>query len=156
DGSTGKLTVRGRPDAPSYDTITIDTGMDVTGLVPRSYVSVSVGLSTPVPGTAYSGPYTAKFNLSAVTSIAVDPGSAGATRNLAHTPNVPLTVNSDGGVQVNLGTGGDVRGVAGPITVNSKSGYSYLSADDSADPTAHTITLQDASSGSGLSQITGL
>src|SRR5205807_4545752 len=86
NNSTGDLLVRGRLDAASADTVTLDT---FSGLG-SNFVSTSVSLGTPVPGTAYMGAYTQSFFGFQVSSITIRTNDSGAfpvsSVNLLRTP----------------------------------------------------------------------
>jgi hypothetical protein len=144
------LLVRGRQDAASSDSITIDT-VTLAGI---PFVTTSVSLGTPAPGTDYTGPYTSLFIAGLVSSIEADTGAGLSFVNLLRSPNVPFTINSTDAI-VSLGTGGNAQGVLGPITFTNTSGSGGLIVDDSADSTTHTITIAD-NGGPTFGQITGL
>jgi hypothetical protein len=148
--NSGTLHVRGRQDASSSDVITLDT-FTVIGL---QFVSTSVSLGTPVPGTAYSGAYTSAFLSLAINSIEIDTGSGFSFVTLAHTPNVPITINSAGLASVTLGTGGSAQGVLGAITLHNSASTTSVFIDDASDGAAHTTTVQDIGGGQG--RISGL
>ncbi len=145
----GHLTVRGRQDAASIDTLTVDT---VNG---NSFLQTTVSLGTPVPGTDYTTPYIANFYTPAIRSIETDTGTGWSSVNLQHTPNVPITVNGNGLILIALGSGGNAQGVQGSITLNSPDGAGSLFVDNSSDQGNHTITMNDTG-GTTFGQITGL
>jgi len=150
DPSTGKLLVRGRLDTASGDTLTLDT----FSLFGTTFISTTVDLGSPVPGTDYPGPYTSAFFASSVSSIEIDTGPGISSVHLNHTTNVPITINSAGQAFAWLGTGGNAQGVKGSITLNNSASTTGVFINDSSDPSAHTTTIQDT--GGGLGQIIGL
>jgi hypothetical protein len=150
--STGKLIVRGRQDAASSDTISLDLIPSIIGPL----VTTSVALGNPPPGTGYTGAYSGVFLSGTITSIEIDTGAGTSVVNLLDAPNVPITINSAGSATVNLGTGGNAQGVLGPVTLSNSSGpNTKLSVDDSADSAAHAITLTNNGSPT-LGKIIGL
>jgi len=145
--NTGKLWVRGRQDAASTDTLTLRTHSLTWGIITQNFVDVTVVQSNPVPGTDYTGPYTASFPAPAVSSIEIDTGAGYTTVNIQKTYSEPITVNVGGslGAGITVGLSGYSLGVqASAITVNSSATGAFgtlLNVDDSTDTGNQTVTL---------------
>jgi hypothetical protein len=137
--SSGKLTVRGRLNASSNDVITLDM-FTVLGL---TFVSTSVSLGTPVPGTGYSGAYTDTFLASNISSIEIDTGPGNCAVNLNRTPNVSMTVNLGDGVDtVNISPlTKSLNSIQGSINVHGGFGFDTLNVFDDSSAAASTYTL---------------
>jgi hypothetical protein len=137
--SSGRaLTVNGDQLANPNDTITIDT----------SGGGVRVALNGEV----------AQFDPGRITSITVDSGSGTDTINVLRTlSGVPVTVNSSGAATVNIGVGGSVQEILGPLAITNPPSFTTVNVDDSADTTARTVSLDTVTIG-GLSfgRVTGL
>jgi hypothetical protein len=145
---TGKLWVRGRTDAASTDSITVSTHSSGT----TNYVDVTVAQSNPVPGTYYTGPFTASFFAAPwlMNSVEIDTGPGTTTVNIQKAYNYPITVNSGGPTVLNVGVAGSSLGVGTSITVNNPTSHTVVNVDDSADTTGRIVTLSQTTLGGSL------
>jgi hypothetical protein len=84
----------------------------------------------------------AQFDPGTINSVTVNSGTGSDVINVFRTlPGVPLTVNSSGSASVNIGVGGSVQGIQGPVTVYNGPSYDRLTVDDSADTGDRSATI---------------
>lgn len=112
------------------DTQATDFNLDGSTLIFRHPITLASGTS--------SGGLV--VNYSSVGSLQVNAGTGQNFINVAGTAaGTSTTITSAGRDIVNVGSGGSVQGILGPLTINSAS--ASMTVDDSADPTSRTVTL---------------
>ncbi len=111
---TGTLTVRGRQDAPSNDTISLSTANGNT-------VITAVTLGTPVPGLPLvSGVF--QFPAGPINRIDIQTGAGTSYVNLNAAFTAPITVTNGGPAYVYVGSG-DLARVEAPINILNSSAF---------------------------------
>jgi hypothetical protein len=89
-----------------------------------------------------------QWAISSFSAVIVTMKVPGGTVNIQSTPSgVPVKVYGGGfagGVlsTINIGSGGSVQGIQGPIDLENPSNYNTITIDDSADTSARTVTLK--------------
>jgi hypothetical protein len=153
---TGVLTVRGRQDASSADTVAINT-ITTAGV---NYVITDVTLGSPVPGTGYTGTYHQTFNAAFVGNIHLQTGEGSSAVNIIRSYTAPITVVSNGPATVTLGAVlGNSTLVQAPVTITNTNGFwlSQVVVNDSADNVFESVTLDKTMiGGATYGTITGL
>jgi hypothetical protein len=140
--NTGRLLIRGRLNAASGDTITIDTHQ-LDGV---TFTDVSVRIGTPAAGTETSPSPVYASSFSGVQTIQVQTGNGG-TFDVVSTPfNVPALLQSSGHATVNLGSTnavlyGAAYRIQGPVTISAPSNSTTVNVDDQNDPSFRTVTV---------------
>jgi hypothetical protein len=81
-----------------------------------------------------------------VTSIQILTGSTATTVNVAATlAAVPVSITGTGSNTINLGAGGSLQALLGPVTIDNPSGASAVTLDDSSDPGTRLVNLTSGS-----------
>jgi hypothetical protein len=132
---TGTLTLRGRQDVSSSDTLTLSNETYQIGATTYYSVHTGVHLGTPAPGTGYSDfygyGYAADFDAQNVKFIVIQTGAGKSTVNLsAAFAQIPISIGNGGPAAVNVGTGVPSV-VAGKITIANTVGKTDLTIDGS-------------------------
>jgi hypothetical protein len=151
---THTLTLTSRNDAASTDTFSIGTTSD-------GYITTTVGIGNPVPGTGYTTPYTRMFLASSVSNIVINTDAIGSSSSsifVQATPaNVTTTINAKGHDTAFLGNKANVQGILGQVSLVPGAYQTFLYINDAADSGIHNnITLADVPGQTKSGQITGL
>jgi hypothetical protein len=123
-----------------HTTLNVDDSADTTAR------TVTLSSFTPQHDTAWGkiaglAPATINYEYFNISSVHIITGSAADTVNVQAT-GVTTYLDSGGGADtVNVGNAGSVQGILGTLNIENSPSFTTLNVDDSADATAHTVTL---------------
>ncbi len=141
----------------NYDTIYINDSDDGTARTFSLGVFESVG--TPWEWVTGLTPALINFQYANTSSLSITTGDAADTVNVQGTA-VPTTLSSACNDTVNVGNAGSVQGILGTLYIKNLPSFFYatnIHINDSADPTARTVTLSTfTSGGTPWGSVTGL
>jgi hypothetical protein len=124
-------------DPTGLNNLNVDDSADATARTATLRRDIARG---PAFGqVAGLAPATIDFNNSQIRGLILQTG-ANATVNVLSS-GAPITVTGHGPSAVNVGNGGTVQGIAFPVVVTNANVQTAVTIDDSADPTARTVTL---------------
>jgi hypothetical protein len=126
---TGTLTLRGRQDISSNDTLEIDTWtVIVVGQQTFYNLHTFVTIGSPAPGTGYPanpGYYNNDWPAQLIQQVVIQTGAGESTVNIGGTyTNIPESVTSAGLATVNDGYGDASDGSYAPISISNSAGRS--------------------------------
>jgi hypothetical protein len=83
-----------------------------------------------------------QWTIGTFSSVMVTMKGTGGTVTIKSTPSgVPVNVYGGGTSTINIGNAGSLAGIQGPIDLENPPSFNTINIDDSADTTAHAITL---------------
>jgi hypothetical protein len=131
------------------DNLVLDDTADTTD---RTYTVRTNGIDV---GIAPFSPASIAYN-SLISSVTLEGGTGVDTFNVKGT-RAPMTLIANGHATVNLGDNGSVQQIAYDLTISDPPSFATVNVDDSADATAHNVTLGTVTiGGASFGSITGL
>jgi hypothetical protein len=127
---------------PAFNTIVLDDSNDALTRTVTMRAFFNPADPDANDWAQVSGLATAVINYEDTDSntVTIDGGTGGDTLNVQH---LGTTTTFVGGADstVNVGWGGSVQGILYPLNLQNPPAYNAINIDDSADPTARTVTL---------------
>lgn len=123
------------------NTINVNDGADSARIAVLD--NVSLGTLDPYGTITGLAPAAIDYDYRHSAALNITSGPGANTFNI-HATGTSTTITSGGADHVNVSSAGSVQGIGGNLTLENLASHTVLTVDDSADPTARTVTLGTA------------